>query len=232
MSLIGLLANAQVSETRPIGSFSKIEIGDNLEVVLVQDDVVNVSVEAPNTDALASVETTVKRNVLYISRSKAGLTGKVIVYTPVVEKITAKASANVIIADNFESKKMAIHLYSKARFLGNLTVDKLSLLADSGAELNVKAQSYEIVGTFLNRAKANVTGQTANVSFKAKDGALCNARNLESNYASIKADQNSTVLINGSGNLALCAANDSEIRYFGTPEHVSMGIEMSQTKVQ
>ena len=215
-----------------MGSFSKIEIGDNLDVVLVQDNAINIVVEAANNEALACVETTIKRNVLYISRSKTGLAVKVFVHTPALEKITAKASADVTIVNNFESEKMAIHLYSKARLIGNLTVDKLTLVADSDAELNVRTDSHEITGTFSNNARANVSGQTVIVTFKAKDGALCNARNLESNYATIKADQNSTVLINGSGNLALCAGEDSEIRYFGKPEHLSMGSEMSQTQVR
>ena len=235
MLIVGILTQAQVTETRNVPSFEKIEVSDALEIIFTESNTFSVVVESPDSETAKSVQTIVKNNTLSIHRSKSGATAKVFVTAPAVGKIKATSHSRFRISNQLTTPKVSLSLASGAYFQGTIESDKLLLSAATNSEINVRAISFSITGNFTSSAKANVSGTATNVYFQTDEEALCNAKNLNAANVTIRASDQSAVLINGSGKLQLKADDMATITYRGTPQKISIdtsSVAINKTSVR
>jgi len=223
MFLLGLLAQAQVTETRTITPFSKIEITDGVALVFTQSDEIGLSAEASDALGLTSITTEVTGNVLKIgSKGNMNEPGKVYVSAHGITAISARKHSTITLANTLESKNISIALASGSVFSGSIKAQDISLKAKSGAVMNVFATSATLTGNFKSKAKVNLSGISEMAEINTNTAALCYARNFRSGKVAVNVGDYSSVMINANGYLNIHVAETGKVTYFGSPEKVTM----------
>src|SRR5690606_12367187 len=175
-ALVGLLANAQTTETRNISPFNKIEITDGVEGIYTQGKSYSVTAEA--TD-LAALLTQSQNQTLAIScNGNACKTSRVYVTSPEIESSNAVRRSKINVKDRIQPPYFSLNLASGATFNGIVSATNATLKGKSDAVFNIRLKADVVSAQFQSGAKVNLSGEAAKSTIVSYGNALCNARNF------------------------------------------------------
>lgn len=224
MALVSFLTQAQVSEFRKAGSFSKIEVASGIELIYSQDTNISIKVEAENEAFLKNVITETNGKTLkiyYDGKDKMTIQNPLKVYVNAnnVNSFKGIANAKIVFKNSVASEEIEIDLASGATFNGILAQNsKVSVNAKSGAIFCGRVETDYLSGNFKTGATASLSGKAKKVNLTTASGAFCTAKNLASENAKVSAKELSSILINGEGKMHANAESGSSVAYFGKPK--------------
>lgn len=237
IALVTFFSQAQVSETRKTGNFTKIEVESGIEVIYAESSEVSIKAEAQNETELKNIITELKGKTLklyYFSENKAKTIGNLKVYISAnnVNSFKASSNAKLQFKNEIKSEEVTIAIASSASFIGSVVKNsKTTVNASSGATVCGRFDTDYLEGNFKSGATVSLSGFAKKVNLSTKSGAFCTAKNLASEDAIISAKDHSSVLIHGSGKIYANAETGSSITYFGKPKSCSLS-ENSVAKVE
>lgn len=247
--LVSTLALAQKSEKvkgskivtiapKEIGSFTSIEIEDNIEVHLELGEKSEVKIEADDNlhDAIAFDLSADKLRV-YTSRTITSFKKLIvrIIYTKELKTITVKDDVNLNAIQEIQLDDIMIKSFDNTKLFLNVNSKKFSLQSDNNSkiELNLKSEnaaiqlsknatlkalinSTDLKCDLYQKTKAVLEGDiTNNGIIRLDNNAVLTADKLAIKNAQLIAESYSDCSINVSTNLILDASGNSEVRLYG-----------------
>ncbi len=215
--LMGSAAQAQKSETRTPGSFTKIETGGSWDVVVTKGSKDEVRLETTSFD-LSKVITKVENETLKIKLEKGNYNNvnlKVYVTVRELESIGAGGSGDVTLASDFGANSFTIGLSGS----GSITTKNIN-----AGKLNVGMSGSGKISIAGGQADEATIGQSGSgdldaINFTAE---TVDIGKSGSGDVSIGVTESFTVGSSGSGN----------IYYRGNPEKQSIGISGSSKLIK
>ncbi|MCF6132784.1 GIN domain-containing protein [Flavobacterium wongokense] len=231
MVTISFLSKAQVSETRNVSSFSKIQAADGLEIIYSKGNTTSVIVESTGDTPLNTIKTKVKNNTLFVSGAK-GSSAKIYLSTPEVKAVVLKSNSKFRIVDELTAPSVTVKVSSGAYLLGHIKSENLVISATSNAKLILTATSSSVSAYCSEGAKARVSGTTKELDLRLNSNAYWNSSNLESEDITVKASNNADAVLCGLANLNLSLEDEAKVTYFGTPSnlYVAEGLTVTEKK--
>lgn len=221
--LFGIVAEGQVSETRTVATFSKIDI-KNAELIYMESDQNLVRIEAEDATALANVKTVMHGTTLKISNTgNAYDKVKVYVFFKNVAAFKGSANAKISLTDPLIAKDVHVALNSGATFTGNIlaaNVFKLTARAHTSFKGRIDTGLFE--GNFNSNAMIILCGSARVAKIEAGTTAVCNAGNFVADNLSVNANDNSKVWIYGHKIIAINVSESAKVIYNGMPQQVNL----------
>lgn len=231
MFMTALLSQAQVSETRKVERFSKIEVASGIELSYQEtQEEASLKVEAFEgipTDIITEVD----GKTLKISAKGKIKNVKVYVSAKDVESFKASSKSRIIFENTIHTENISIVLESGAYFKGYLKSNQLTNVeTDSNTEFNGRIETVSFTGVFKNHSKLNISGKAKNVSLKSASKAYCNAKNFLTENTEVDSD-NSIVTITSKDKINVNATDNASVTYFGSPKKATVEQEyLTSTK--
>lgn len=187
-------------QTRNIGSFSGVKVGEGIDVYLKKGDKESVRVEVTGTDA-ANVLTELSGSYLKIHMREGNyrrVEAKVYVTYVKLEKLSASSAGSIFSEGMIKGDQMEISASSAGSVEVTLDVKSLVVDASSAAEIELKGKAVELEA-------------------EASSAAQIDAYDLEA--AAIEADVSSgaSMKLNVVQDLQAHASSGGSIRYRGNP---------------
>lgn len=225
--LMGLLANAQVSETRQGASFTQIEIGNGIELVYTQTTEPSVKVTAENHLDLENLATETEGETLKIymknNWGNSGTTTKVHITGSGITAITAQTGAKVKVKNQLSAPEVSVTLKSGAYFLGIVKASqKVTLATEEGTVCNLRAETATFEGSFSEDAKVNLSGTATTATIRSSNRSLCLAKNFSANQLQIQANDYANLNMYANHNLDIKVDEFAKVVYFGNPSAIKM----------
>jgi Putative auto-transporter adhesin, head GIN domain len=234
--LFGLLAQAQVTESRELSNFSKVEVKNGIQLIYTQSATPSLQVEARDEATIYNVVTEMVGNTLkiYLEKdSKVATTAKVYLSTPQVVALTAKSKAVITVVDEMTAKNLKLTLRSGAAFTGNIkATGKTKLTADKGTVFNGKVEAPIFVGNFKSNARVNLTGKVQLASISTTDTALLIAKNFVANTIHLNAGGKSRAMIHVDNDVVLNVTESAKVTYSGWPQNIEWNEEAEAIQKQ
>jgi len=216
-ALIGLLANAQVSESRNVSPFNKVEITDGVEIIYTQSEQFSIRAEASDALGLSTLLTESKNNTLKIScDGNLCETAKVFVSAPQIVSFKASRNAHINVIGGMKAETLSLSL-SDASLKGNIFARETTLKAKSGSVVNLRLESASLQATVQSGAKVNLCGTAKESDIRSYGNALCLARNFKSNKGIVKASGSASVEVCALDEINVEVTDAAMVRYFGFP---------------
>lgn len=231
MFMTALLSQAQVSETRKVERFSKIEVASGIELSYQEtQEEASLKVEAFEgipTDIITEVD----GKTLKISAKGKFKNVKVYVSAKDVESFKASSKSRIIFENTIHTENISIVLESGAYFKGYLKSNQLTNVeTDSNTEFNGRIETVSFTGVFKNHSKLNISGKAKNASLKSASKAYCNAKNFLTENTEVDSD-NSIVTITSKDKINVNATDNASVTYFGSPKKATVEQEyLTSTK--
>ena len=229
-----------VTEDRNISDFNKIEINDNIDVIITQASDKSVSVETDENLQFA-VFTEVKGEVLTIKLSKKIIKKKVLkVYISIddfIDEISTYDRAKVRGDGTLNLDQIVINAEGDSRIIMDIKCARFSLKNNESANVNltVKADKAIINSNKTGRAKINIEAENIEVSCQGNSTTelvgnsvdlVVNAENksnlkasmLECDDVTINASDNSDIHINAKNSIIISLINNAEVYLYNDPE--------------
>jgi hypothetical protein len=228
-----------ITEDRNISDFTKIEVIDDIEVLLVYNEKQSVSVEA-DSNLQPVILTSVKNDVLtirtdqVIGRSK-GLTVHLKVNKNITEISTYNeayvGSNNSIVLDSltinaFDSSEINLKLNTKSILVNGKGTSKLNFeilstnvlfKTEGTCETKATINTQNITIDILDKAVTTLLGNTTNLEVDCYSTTSFKGKDFASKNATVKANNSATVFVNASDALTIYSNNTSEINIYANP---------------
>lgn len=226
MFFTAVLCQAQVSETRKAGSFSKIEVTSGIELLYQEtENEIVIKVEADNDADLNSIVTEIDGTTLKIyARNPKSFDKKLKVHVSAkdIESFKATSRSRIVFENKVTSKNIAIAIASGSYFKGYLKSNLLTKIeASSDSEFNGRIETDLFVGNFKSQSKINISGTAEKAILYSETKAYCNARNFLTKNTEVNSD-NATVIITSSNRINISAIDNAVVSYFGSPKKVTI----------
>lgn len=197
-----LLAVAQLSETRSIGSFSGIKTGEAIDVYLKKGDKESVRVEMTG-DQLRNIITEVVGSYLKIHRRdnsifRNNVDVKVYVTYVSIDRIYASSAANVFSDGPIKAESMEFHASSAADIELTIEASRVAVHASSAADVILEGTAKSI------DAEASSSGEV-------------DAYRLQVETAKASASSAGSIKLSVSQELVAGASSGGSVRYRGNP---------------
>ena len=229
-----------VTEDRNISDFNKIEINDNIDVIITQANDKSVSVETDENLQFA-VFTEVKDEVLTIKLSKKIIKKKVLkVYISIddfIDEINTYKRAEVRSEGTLNLDQIVINAEDDSKVVMDIQCARFSLKNNESANVNltVKADKAIINSNKTGRAKINIEAENIEVLCRGNSttelignsvGLVVNAENksnlkasmLECEDVTVNASDNSDIHINAKNSTIISLINNAEVYLYNDPE--------------
>jgi hypothetical protein len=205
------------SEDRPVASFSKLIVGNGIDVYLTQSTEESLRVEVEDYD-LADVLSAVEGDVLQLSIKNKGFA--------FFDDREAKVYLNFVDLSAIEASGG-----SDIEGRNDLELDTLSVQASGGSdvELAVNAQSLEFVVS--GGSDVEVSGATKSLAVTASGGSDISARSLQAERVKATVAGGSDAALSVSTALDLDASSGSDVVIYGNPAEKTVNNDRSSDVV-
>ena len=229
-----------VTEDRNISDFNKIEISDNIDVIITHASDKSVSVETDENLQFA-VFTEVKGEVLTIKLSKKIIRKKVLkVYISIddfIDEINIYDRAEVrsdgtlnldqIVINAEGDSKVVMDIKSAGFSLNNnesanvnLTVNANKAVINSNkngkAKINIEAENIEIL--CQGNSTTELVGNSVDLVVNAENKSNLKASMLECDDVTVNASDTSDIHINANNSIIISLTNSAEVYIYNDPE--------------
>ena len=200
-----VINDANVQKRTLSGTFSSISVTDGIELYLTQGDEESIAISASDDKYLERYKTEVDNGTLKIYYDNKGVnwTGnekrklKAYVSFKTLQKLHGSGGANVKMKSKLNSDKMEYTFTSGSRFTGEVNVNQMDVVQNSGADIKI-------------------TGKADNLKVDVSSGAIFKGYELTVDYCDAKATSGGAVRINVNKELTVKANSGGGIRYKGT----------------
>lgn len=231
MFMTAVLCQAQVSETRKAGSFSKIEVTSGIELSYKEtQEEASIKVET-NEGIPADIITVVEGETLKIYAKGKSKGAKVYITAKDVGSFKASSKSRIMFENTIHTENISIVLESGAYFKGYFKSSQFTNIeTDANTEFNGRIETASFTGNFKNHSKINISGSSKNAVIRSATKAYCNATNFLTENTEVDAD-NSTVKISSSNKINVNATDHASVTYFGSPKKANIEQEsLTDTK--
>lgn len=231
MFMTALLCQGQVSETRKVQSFSKIEVASGIEVYYKEtQEETSLKVEA-NEGNLTDIITEVDGETLKIAANGKMKNVKVYISAKDVESFKASSKSSIIFKNTIHTKNISIALESGAYFKGYFKSKGLTNIeTGKNTEFNGRIETASFIGDFKSHSRVNISGTAEKAIIKSASKAYCNARNFLTENTEVDSD-NSIVIITSNNNINVNATDNAKVTYLGSPKKANIEQEfLTDTK--
>ncbi len=231
MFMTTLLLKAQVSETRNLKGFTKIEVTSGIELFYKEtSDEASIKVEA-NEGVLIDIITEVDGETLKISGRKNSKNIKVFVSAKAIETFKASSKSRIILENKVNAQNMNINLETGANFRGYVKSKQQMNVETTGndTEFNGRVETASFIGNFKGRSRVNISGNAQNAFLTTSTKAYCNAKNFLTDNTKIESN-NSEVIVTSKKKIDVNVTNNATVTYFGSPKKVTIEDELATTR--
>lgn len=222
-SLVGALAQAQVSENRPMEHFIKIVVKDGVEVVITLDSQNSLTAEAADALSLHDVITEVKHNTLYVyTKDVLEKPARIRLSVSDLSEIAVSDHSKVSVTNAIVSSALKIRLSSHSIFTGAVNADQLSLSLASGSYFNGNIVSKRLKANLNGGSTARLAGFVNKSEVSANNRSVCDAKRLYTDDSGISARSSSIVMANADDHVTIDLAEGSQASWAGYPETVNL----------
>jgi hypothetical protein len=194
-------AFAQQTETRQLGKFNGIRVGEAIDVYLKKGDKESARIEVDGV-SLSDVETEITENVLRIRMRRGNYNGRhsVKAYVTYVEikRITSASAANVF-SD------------------GVLKASTLEITCVSAASIELKLEADNVTIEVASAGDVTLEGKARSLTLETGSAGSVDAYNFECENVEATAASAGTAKINVTKSLKAEASSGGSIRYRGNP---------------
>ena len=236
-----LIGNKDVTtENRNLSAFTKIEVIDDVTVLLVYSDEQSVTVEA-DSNVISAVTTEINNGALIIKTSSKIVRAKELtVHVKVNKDITEiyaynKASVksnnslriDALTINAFDNSDFKIKLSSKivqinTKKSSNLDVeilcDEALIISEEYSNLKGIIDTKNMVIHTLDKASITLSGNTANLELETLHNSAFKGRDFKATTAKVNVSNNSSANVNATETIDIFARNSSEIYLFSNPK--------------
>jgi hypothetical protein len=236
-----LKGNKEVTiQNRNISNFNKIEVIDNIEVVLSYNQSQSVKVET-DSNLQDAVLTETENGILTIkisdriTRKKElkvhlnvndnlkeinGYNNSKIISKSLlnIDSLTINAFDNADVELKLNSKIVSINSKKTSDLKLEILTNELIVRAEESSKIKATANSKESIIEVLDRATFIVDGSTTNFELTTLGNASFKGREFESISATVKVSNDSKAFVNVTKNLNISAINSSEIYIYSNPK--------------
>lgn len=232
MFITTLVCQGQVSETRKVEGFSKIEVASGIELSYKETNG-NASVKVEATEGnLTDIITEVDGATLKITAKGKMKNAKVMVSAKGIESFKAVSKSRIVFEKKITSENIAIVLESGSYFKGYFKNSKITNVdAGSDTEFNGRIETETFVGNFRNNSKVNISGTAESALITSSRKSYCNAKNFLTGNTEVDSD-NAIVMITSKNKINVNATNNASVTYFGSPKKVNLENESIGLKKQ
>jgi hypothetical protein len=232
--LFGMLVKAQVSESRNVSEFSKVEVAQGIELIYNEKNVPSLEIGTNNEATLKNIITEVRGETLKIylkTDAPANEMIKVYLTAQDIVALEAHSNAKITIMDQMNAKNLTLVLNSGASLTGNIkTLGKTKLYATNETVFNGKIETNVLKGNFTGNAKINLTGNAKKASFQTKDSAFLSAKNFIASTIGLNATGKSVAKLHAKNNIALHVTDEAKVSYTGFPGRIELNEEAQAYK--
>lgn len=226
-------------QSTEISPYRILEIGENFEVVLVQQDspkvrietdsnlheYIKIDVSAEKLSILTS-ETVSKFKKLYveigynqnlsqiIAKGKVSIRGNTALQTERTELI-ASESANINL--NFQSSRVEIKASDKAKITTNIKSESTAINAINNATIHCETNTESLNINLSEGSDLHINGTSSKVNFFLQDNSYLSAAELTSGIAMVTIKGTSEAYIKATDKLSLNASENSETYVLSNP---------------
>ncbi|WP_353164005.1 GIN domain-containing protein [Empedobacter brevis] len=247
-SLVTILLNAQITESRNVSTFNKIIGKSGVNIIYYNSDSPKVIVETDKRENLNYIITAVKNNTLEIAvdtKNQRDITIAKIdikVYGPSLTKVSMSAGARISFEDKMKTNQLEIkqtsgaqvvfkdikangieiNLSSGAQLNGNFSSTAISSKMSSGAVWSSKINSEYTTINISSGAKATLKGETEQLAIKATSGSHSDLKNVKTTEAKLVASNASSITSWVSQKLLVDANTASNVTIKGLPTDLTV----------
>jgi len=198
-------AQESVSETRPLGKFSAIRVGEAIDLYIKKGDKESAKVEVQNVK-LSDVLTEVSGSSLRIQMRSGNYSGrrtvKVYVTYVSIEKLMASSASSV---------------FSE----GILKASNLDITAASAANVELQVDAENLTVDVASAGDITLEGKARNLSVEASSAGSVDAYNLECEKVDATVSSAGSAKVNVTKTLNAEASSGGSIRYRGNPTNTN-----------
>lgn len=239
--LFSLLTNAQISENRTVGAFSKIKVSQGIDLIYTQSSTQEVKVETDDTERMQYVKTEIEGSTLrvYLDTKNAPKSEKkkkrknfssyngvnfdvlkVYVSNSLVDDFKVSSSASLIVKNGLNATNVSIDCSSSGNFVGTVKCEKAIIEASSSADVDANITADAISVSANSSADVELSGTTEKITIRSSSSADCKAKNLIAKSAVVESSSSSDVDVFASEKLTASASSSASVNYFGNPKDV------------
>jgi hypothetical protein len=189
-----------ITETRPSGNFDGISVSGGFEVEVKIGAVTSVVIEADD-NIMKYIESTTVGSTLKIYtedlHNYSNVHMKVYITTPALKKISASASAEVMVENVMKG------------------ADKLVFKASSGGDIKTEVDAPEVEADASSGASIDLHGKTKVYSAEASSGADIRSWDLLSENTTISVSSGADAKVHASVKLNASASSGASVSYHG-----------------
>ncbi len=254
--LFSVLTNAQVSEKRTVGEFSKIKVSNGIELIYTQSSSQEVKVETDDNEKLQYIKTEIEGSTLRVylntenapkpetkkKRKRKNYSNsynninfdvlKVYVSNALVEDFKASSSGSIFIKNSLNAKNVAIDCSSSGSFAGTIKCSNAMIEASSSGDVDANITADLIDVKVSSSGDVELSGTTEKITVKSSSSADCKAKNLIAKNAIVESSSSSDVDIHATEKLVASASSSASITYFGIPRSVEKSESSSGSVTQ
>lgn len=242
---VAAISNAQVSENRTVGDFSKIRVSQGIQLYFTPSSTKSVKVETDDNEKLAYIKTEIEGNTLrvYIDNTNAknseegkknrkrkwvnnnnGINFKVLkvwVSGPNVDGFKASSSGSLIVEKPVKAATVSIEASSSGSVSGEFSAKDIDVDVSSSGDIDIKIEAERTKIQASSSGDVDVSGTTVEFQAKASSSADIDAKDLRSKNAKVEASSSADVSIFVSEILDAKASSSASVDYFGNPKQVN-----------
>lgn len=201
LACFSLIAHAQNTETRNVGSFTGVKVAEGVDVYLKKGDKESVKVEVTGTN-VSNVLTEVSGSYLKVHMRDGNyrhVDAKVYVTYVKIEKLSASSAGSIFSEETIKS-------------------DRLEISASSAGtvELNIDANSVEVNAS--SAGDMELKGKTKSALIEASSAGEIDAYDLAAEEVEVGVSSAGSAKINVTKRLDARASSGGSIRYRGNPD--------------
>lgn len=201
-SLLSVVATAQMTETRNIGSFQGIGAAEGLDVFLKKGDQPGVRVETDGNTNPSDIVTEVSGTYLKIHVRDAhrvkNVRAKVYVTYVSLQKISVSSAANV---------------YSE----GTIRTNSLSLGCSSAGSVELEVETGEMDINVSSAGDVALKGKAREINIDVSSAGQLDAYDLEGEVVNVSASSGGSAKVNVTKEFNAQASSGADIRFKGNP---------------
>jgi hypothetical protein len=225
------------TEIKKIESFNSLEVGDDIEVLLIKGAECGLEIEADD-NLHEAIEMNVVGNTLKLFSTKNVISSKKfsvkVTYVDDFKSIVTKNDSKVIALSDFELDAMDIKTFDSSKLQMNAKVKNFTLVQDdkSKSELNLKAENTKISLTksasakalinstdltfdMYQKSEAIIEGEVQNVKLRLDNNAAFTGKKLVTKTAEITTESYTNASLQILNSVIIEATAKSEIELYG-----------------
>lgn len=189
------------NETRAVSTFNKIDISGGFEVLLNQGDVEKLELEV-DENLIEYIETTVKKNTLYISSKK-----------PIGNAQSLKLYITTVNVDEIEASG-AIELKNK----GTFHADDLEIDISGAADVDLNLETENLTMDMSGASETTLTGSSNNFDIEISGAGDLDAKKFKTINTKIDISGAGNAIVYAKKTLKIEVSGAGSVKYKGNPK--------------